>query len=461
MHLILNAIRKIVPVPVFDLYHRTLSWLAAVWYGHPSRRMVVIGVTGTSGKTTTAYLISKALEASGAATGCTTTAFFKIGDRAWSNATKMTMVGRFQLQRLLREMADAGCRYAVVETTSQGIVQHRHEHVAYDVCVFTNLWPEHIEAHGGFENYKRAKIRLFDYAASLPPKVLDGKTVPRVAVLNAGSEYAKDFVVEGFGRVIMYEAATASGGRPSVLRLRSGQALPVRQASKILLATDVVAAADHVTFMVDGVAVRLNLPGAVNVENALAALAAAGALDVPFADAARALSRAPGLPGRYERVDEGQAWTVIVDFAFEPGAMKKLYELVASLDHRRVIHVLGSAGGGRDASRRPVLGRIAGKNADVVVVTNEDPYDDDPWEIVNQVANGAVDAGKKDGHNLYRILDRRDAIRLAMKMAKAGDVVLITGKGNEPVMAVAGGRKIPWSDAEEAKKAIREITKFE
>lgn len=447
MHSLLNILRKIVPPPVLDLYHRALSWLAAVWHGHPSRRLVVVGVTGTSGKTTTAYLIAKALEATGAKTGGTTTAFFKVGDRMWSNATKMTMVGRFQLQRLLREMVDAGCRYAVVETTSQGIVQHRHEHIAYDVCVFTNLWPEHIEAHGGFENYKRAKIRLFEYAAGLPRKILDGATVPRVAVLNAGSEHAKDFAVKGFERVVWFRQGKAVSGER-----KAGAG------DRVLEAADVVAAADHATFGVDGVSVHLNLPGAVNVENALAALAAATSLGIPLRDAARALSAAPGLPGRYERIDEGQAWTVIVDFAFEPVAVTKLYELVASLDHRRIIHVLGSAGGGRDVSRRPVLGRIAGEKADVVIVTNEDPYDDDPRQIIAEAAAGAAQAGKKDGQDLFRVLDRREAIRLAMQTAKPGDIVLITGKGSEPVMAVAGGRKIPWSDAEEARKAIREMT---
>ncbi|OGL73309.1 hypothetical protein A3E39_01085 [Candidatus Uhrbacteria bacterium RIFCSPHIGHO2_12_FULL_60_25] len=443
MYVLLNFLRKVIPRPVFDLYHRALSWLAAMWYGHPSRRLIVIGVTGTSGKTTTAYLVAKALEASGAKTGCTTTAFFKVADRTWSNATKMTMVGRFQLQHLLREMADAGCRYAVVETTSQGIMQHRHEHIAYDACVFTNLWPEHIEAHGGFENYKRAKIRLFEYAAFLPPKVLDGQTVPRVEVLNASSKYANDFVIRKFNKVAWYGIGNRERGT----------------GNRTLVASDIMLSSDHVTFKVDGVSVALRMPGMPNVENALAALATAEALGVSLRDAARALGDVSSLPGRYERIDEGQPWTVIVDFAFEPVAVTKLYEVVAADRHGRIIHVLGSTGGGRDVSRRPVLGRIAGEKASVVIVTNEDPYDDDPWEIINHVADGAVQAGKQDGHDLYRILDRRDAIRLAMKMAKTGDVVLITGKGSEPVMAVAGGRKIPWSDAEEARKAILEVTK--
>ena len=154
----IQLIRNITPSIVIDCYHRTLSWFAAVWYGHPSRELIVVGVTGTNGKTTTAYFIAKALEATGERSGCTTTALFKIGTKEWLNDKKMTMLGRFQLQKMLRDMVSAGCRYAVIETSSQGIVQHRHRHIAYDVAVFTNLTPEHVEAHGGFEKYKQAKF---------------------------------------------------------------------------------------------------------------------------------------------------------------------------------------------------------------------------------------------------------------------------------------------------------------
>jgi UDP-N-acetylmuramoyl-L-alanyl-D-glutamate--2,6-diaminopimelate ligase len=430
MYALLQFLRRITPKPVFNAYHRALSWMAAVWYGHPSRSMIVIGVTGTSGKTTTCYFIAKVLEAHGAQTGMITTAMFKIAGKTWDNRTKMTMLGRFQAQKMLRQMADAGCTYAVVETTSQGIAQHRHEHVAYDIVVLTNLWPEHVEAHGGFEPYKRAKQMLFEYTAKLPKKIVDKQTVPRVEILNGGSEYAHDFVVKGFDRVVLFGKSQFT-------------------------AEHVQHTSEGSSFIVNGVPVGLRLPGAVNIENALAALAVADIVGLPAKDAAAALSRVAGLPGRYERISEGQPFTVIVDFAFEPGAMGKLYQLVSSRPHARVIHVLGSCGGGRDAARRPVLGRMAGEEADIVIVTNEDPYDDDPEAIMNDVASGALEAGKRDGTNLFRIEDRARAIRQAIELAKPNDVVLITGKGSEPVMAVAGGKKIPWSDAEEVRKALK------
>src|SRR3989344_3235824 len=202
MYAILQLLRRIVPAPMLTLYHRTLSWSAALWYGNPSKKMVVIGVTGTSGKTTTSYLIAYALEARGDKTGMLTTALFKVGDQLWENRTKMTMLGRFQTQRWLRKMYRAGCGYAIIEASSQGIAQYRHEHIAFDIVVLTNLWPEHVEAHGGFENYKRAKIALFEYVAALPRKVIQGVTIPRVEILNGTNEYAPDFVKDGFDRVV-------------------------------------------------------------------------------------------------------------------------------------------------------------------------------------------------------------------------------------------------------------------
>jgi UDP-N-acetylmuramoyl-L-alanyl-D-glutamate--2,6-diaminopimelate ligase len=432
MYALLQFLRRLAPKPVLDLYHRALSWLAAARYDDPSEKLIVIGVTGTSGKTTTSYLIAKMLEASGAKTGMITTAMFKVADKTWENKTKMTMLGRFQLQKMLREMVDAGCTYAIVETTSQGIVQHRHRHIAYDIVMLTNLWPEHVEAHGGFENYKKAKKALFEYTAHLPRKILKGTQIQRVEILNGGSEHAHDFVVKGFDKVMLFGAHQFK-------------------------ADQVVYHADHSTFTVDGTPVDLHLPGAVNVENALAAIAVADAVGMTKPEAADALSAINGLPGRYERINEGQPFTVIVDFAFEPGALGKLYEMVKTLPHERIIHVVGSAGGGRDIRRRPVMGKIAGTNADVVIITNEDPYDDNPRQIMEDIRVGVMHGTPKSGKpdEPLMIEDRREAIRKAVSLAKAGDIVLITGKGSEPVMAVAGGRKIPWSDAEEARQALR------
>jgi UDP-N-acetylmuramoyl-L-alanyl-D-glutamate--2,6-diaminopimelate ligase len=198
----LTALKRLIPAPLLGVYHRVLSFLAALRYGFPSEHMIVIGVTGTNGKTTVSYMLAKALEALGDPTGCTTTAMFKVGKKEWLNDRKMTMLGRFQLQKLLRDMKDAGCKYVVVETSSQGIIQHRHRAINYDVAVFTNLTPEHVEAHGGFENYKKAKIELFRHTVNGRRKTIGGKPVEKIAILNAGSEHAKDFAVDGFDRVV-------------------------------------------------------------------------------------------------------------------------------------------------------------------------------------------------------------------------------------------------------------------
>lgn len=430
----LNRLKQLVPEPVVSAYHYMLARLAQLAYGNPSKELIVIGVTGTNGKTTTAYFLARALEASGDKTGCTTTGVMKVGDKEWINKTKMTMPGRFFLQRMLREMVRAGCRYAVVETSSQGLIQSRHVGIEYDVAVFTNLTPEHIEAHGGFENYKRAKRRLFEHVAARAPKRVDGKDVPKIAVLNADSEHAEDYAsVPGFDRVSWYAIRSEKGMRATELDLR----------------------ADGSRFVVEGLSVELALPGEYNISNALAALATCRELDVDLAAAARRLSATVRVPGRFERVDEGQPWTVIVDYAYEPESFKRFYEALALIEKRRVIHVLGSCGGGRDVARRPILGRLAAERADVVIVTNEDPYDDDPQLIIDQVAEGAVAGGKRDGENLFRILDRREAVYKAMAMAENGDLVVLTGKGCEPWICLSNGRKLPWDEVEVAREAIR------
>lgn len=437
----LHYLKQLVPNPLIDSYHRFISWLAAVWYGHPSRELIVVGVTGTNGKTTTSYFIAKALEATGERSGCTTTALFKIGTKEWLNDKKMTMLGRFQLQKMLRDMVSAGCRYAVIETSSQGIVQHRHRHIAYDAAVFTNLTPEHVEAHGGFEKYKQAKIELFRHVATRAPKKIAGAVVPKLAVLNRMSDQAKDFAVAGFDRTVWYGiGATPSNGFECVS------------------ATDLEDRGWSTAFTVDGIRAEVRLPGEVNVENAMAAIATATALGLPLASVMKKIETVHGVPGRFERIDEGQPYTVLVDYAVEPIAMGKLYDVVEKLPHARIIHVLGSCGGGRDVARRPVIGRIAGERADVVVVTNEDPYDDDPAKIIEDVAKGARDAGK-GGDALQTVLDRREAIGQAIREARPGDIVLLTGKGCEQAIMGKSGTRIPWDEREVAREAVREMRK--
>lgn len=433
----LYRLKSLIPKRWLQPYHFVLAHLASWWYGHPGRELIVIGVTGTNGKTTTSYLIAKALEASGFATGCTTTAIMKVGAREWVNKTKMTMPGRFFIQRTLREMVDAGCRYAVIETSSQGLIQFRQVGVPYDVAVFTNLTPEHLEAHGGFENYKFAKALLFDAVANATEKRLAGEVVPKVFVVNRESEHSSFYT-----------------GRASHIPV-VWYGLDVAQAE--VAPHEVVYEANTTKFFVGEYPVTLHLPGKHNLENALATLAVCRVLGVDMRAATEALSAVPGVPGRLERIEGGQPWTVIIDYAYEPEALARCVEALRHVPHRRLIHVLGSCGGGRDVSRRPLLGAFAATHADIAIVTNEDPYDDDPQDIIDQIVAGAVAGGKRVGENVFSILDREEAIAMAMRMAEPGDLVLLTGKGCEPWICVANGEKLAWDERAAALKGIHRV----
>lgn len=422
-------IRRFVPEPVIGLYHLALAHAAATFYGHPSERMVVVGVTGTNGKSSTVHFIGRILEHAGEKVGWSTTVGFKIAQREWTNDKKMTMLGRFQTQRLLCHMVDAGCTYAIIETSSQGIVQSRHVGIHYDMAVFTNLTPEHIEAHGGFENYRAAKGRLFATLAQAREKTISGKRITKASVVNALDSHASYFLSFHagqpflFGKNIQEVKMTASGTQ----------------------------------FTIEGVTFNFKPIGRFNLENVLAAIATCQAIGIPLFKIAQAVSTLGPVPGRLEVIDEGQPFSVVVDYGPEPAALQATYDALEIMGYKRLIHVLGSTGGGRDVSRRRVLGQMAAQKAEVVVITNEDPYDDDPMEIINDIADAAVEEGKRDGINLFRVLDRQQAIDQAVSHARPGDLVLITGKGSEPVMAVAHGRKIPWDDRLAVRKSLQAL----
>lgn len=437
-----RLLKKLVPAFILALYHRTLSWVSAVSFGFPSENMIVIGVTGTNGKSTVCNMIARILERDGHKVGMTTTANFKIGDREWLNDTKMTMLGRGALQRLLSEMVKAGCTHAVVETSSEGIRQFRHADINYDVVVFTNLTPEHIESHGGFENYKAAKGKLFAKLTRGRHKIVDGQRVAKTSIVNLGDGHAEYFL-----------SFPADSKRGFLVPCDAGKATHQKGVWEIR-ASRVEFGPERSGFTVGDTDFELAMPGGFNVENALAAVAACNALGVGYKTAAEALWGMT-VPGRMEHIDEGQPFSVIVDYAPEPESFRKLYEVVGTMVKKRVIHVLGSCGGGRDVSRRPVLGRMAGEKAQIVIVTNEDPYDDDPMGIIEDVAAGAREAGKRDEADLFLELDRGKAIERAIALAEDGDLVLITGKGCEQAIAVEDGKKIPWDDREVAREALR------
>jgi len=430
-----EIIKKFIPGFLLRWYHKTLALAANIFYGFPSNKLVVIGVTGTNGKSTTVHLIAKMFEGAGFKVGATSTVGFKVASEECLNKKKMTMLGRFALQKLLRQMVAAGCRYAIIETSSQGVEQFRHLGVNYDVAVFTNLTPEHIEAHGGFENYKKAKGKFFAHLTAKPYKIIDGKKINKVSVVNLDDEHAKYFFEFPAGQKYGYGIKNQADIRAENIVLKNNGA----------------------DFTVRGVPFHLNLMGEFNVYNSLAAAAVGLSQGLFLEVISEVLGKISGVPGRMEFIDEGQNFKILVDYAPEPESMRQLYKTVRGVgfvaNNGKIIHVLGSAGGGRDKSRRPILGRIAAENADYVIMTNEDPYDENPTEIIEQVAAGAI--GKQDGVNLFKILDRSEAIAKALGLANAGDLVIITGKGSEQAICVANNKKIPWDDREK----VREILK--
>lgn len=439
-----TLIRKLIPEPILSLYHWSLAKLAEFWYGRSSEKLIVIGITGTNGKSSTVQFLGQILETAGNKVGWTSTASFKVAGKEWDNNKKMTMLGRFQTQRLLKDMVTARCKYAIVETSSQGIVQFRHVGINYDVAAITNLTPEHIEAHGGFANYKKAKGKLFSHTAAGKKKTLGTKTIDKVSVVNIDDEHADYF--------LKFELDERYGFG---MEDKKYEELAHKKKFIPIVAKNIKLNANGSNFVVEGVDFKLKPIGNFNIKNVMAAITIARALGLDWAAIHKGVNDLSAIPGRLEAIDAGQDFAVIVDYAYEPVALAAVYETVRLIKPKRIIHVTGSAGGGRDVARREVIGKFVAKHDDITIVTNEDPYDEEPIKIINDVAEAAVKAGKKDDKDLFRVLDRQEAIDLAVSLAKKDDLVLITGKGSEPVMAVADDKKIPWDDRKAVRKAIK------
>ncbi len=393
-----DSIKKFIPSFLLSWYHYFLAFSGAVFYCFPSRRIKVIGVTGTNGKTTVASLLAEILEEAGFKTACLSSIKFKIKGEERENALKMTMPGRFRLQKFLKQAVAADCQYAVLEVTSEGIKQHRHRFIHFEAAIFTNLSPEHIEAHGGFENYKKAKGKLFQVT----------RNIHIINIDDENSEYFLQFPAEK-----KYTYGWEKGDvNNKDLRL------------------------------------KLRLIGDFNIYNALAAMAAGLSQGIDLKICRRAVEKVGGVAGRMELVIE-KPFKVFVDYAFTPNALKKVYRALKP-ENGKMICVLGACGGGRDKWKRPVLGRIAAENCQEVIVTNEDPYDENPMKIIEEVADGA-------GQGARKILDRREAIKIALSLAKEEDTVVITGKGSEPWLVEARGKKIPWDDREIVRDEFRKL----
>jgi len=436
--------KKLIPKFIFQIYHFCLAYLAAFYYGFPSNKLIVVGVTGTAGKSTTVNLIAKVLEEAGYRVGLSSTMNFKIGTKEWINKAKMTMLGRFGLQKLLKQMVVAGCQYALIETSSEGIKQFRHLGINYDVAVFTNLTPEHIESHGSFEKYRAAKEKLFARLSKLPKKKINGKIIDKVIVVNLDDKNVEHF--------LKYKADKKYGFKIM------GQELEVERKTvkwglKVIEAKGLEVGQGYSTFTIRDLLFKIRLLGKFNVYNSLAAICVGLSQNISLKIASNALEKVKKISGRLELIDLGQAFKVIVDYAHTPESLKQVYQILEPLVKNKMIAVLGACGGGRDKAKRPKLGKLAGQFADIIIVTNEDPYDENPMEIIDQVAAGI----SNQQVNLFKILDRREAIKKAINLAGHGDVIIITGKGSEQWLMGPKGTKIPWDDRKIVKE---ELTRF-
>jgi UDP-N-acetylmuramoyl-L-alanyl-D-glutamate--2,6-diaminopimelate ligase len=338
----------------------------------------------------------------------------KFGEREEPNPFKMTMPGRFFIQKFLHEAKKRGMRFVVLEVTSEGIKQFRHRYIPFAAAVLTNLTPEHIESHGGFENYKRAKGELF--------RALQGRGV---SVINGGDPSAPYFISFPAQKTLTYRL--------------EGEATLVPARYEITK--------DGITLEFSEGIISSPLKGRFNAENMLAAITVGEAFGVSFDAIKTALSHFTGVPGRMEEI-KAKNFRVIVDYAFTPNALRQVYQTLKP-EARHLICVLGGTGGGRDKWKRPELGKIAAELCDRVIITNEDPYEEEPRAIMNDVARGAPQA--------EIIEDRGEAIQKALKLAGEGDVIIITGKGSEQTMAVRGGRQIPWDDRATVRKALETL----
>jgi len=421
------------PVPYVPVPNarEALALLSAAWHGYPARQLRVIGVTGTDGKTTTVRLVDEILRAAGYSVGLISTVGARIGNEELDTGFHTTTPDAPAVQQYLARMVAQGSEYAIIEATSHGLAQHRVTGCEFDVAIVTNITHEHLDYHGTWEEYRKAKSRLFaDLAASYHKP-----DTAKISILNA-DDPSYDFL-EGFGAERCYSYGVE---RPSDV-----QALNPQFSSSGTLFTAVTP---------DG-AFRVVTPlvGAFNVYNVLAAITAGASQGVSVKAMQRGILAMKGVPGRMERIELGQDFTVIVDFAHTPNALAQALDTVCAMTEGRVIVVFGCAGL-RDRAKRPIMGEIAGRLADYIFLTAEDPRTEDVNDIMDQIALGCEQVQRREGIDFWKVPDRAEAISAAISKAEPGDLVVITGKGHERSMCF-GTTECPWSDQEAARDALR------
>lgn len=399
-------------VRLLSPYHLLFNFTIAMMSGFPGRKLTVIGVTGTKGKSSVSEMLFHVLRVAEKSVAVSGTIRFAINDEVKANKFKMTMPGHGFLHEFLKEAVSKGAKYAVLELTSEGAVQHRHRFLSLDALIFTNQEKEHIESHGSMEAYIQAKLKIGKALAHSSKR-------PRAIIANKDNALSAPYL-----------------------------ALPVEEQIPFSLkdASDIVFQDGMSTFTFENIRFTLPHPGNFSIMNALAVIKTARFLGIPLETSRDALASLERIPGRAEKIDEGQNFSAVVDYAHTPDSLKALYEAFPE----RKICVLGNTGGGRDTWKRPLMGSIADTYCDEVILTDEDPYDEDPVSIVESMTPDMK-------RTPTIIMDRRLAIKEALHRARSGDVVLITGKGTDPYIMRADGEKEVWSDSEVVRELLKEM----
>lgn len=437
--LIKPILRPLTPRFILESLHYAEADYAALVNHRPSRKMVVIGVVGSKGKTTTANLLWSALSADGTKVGQIGTANIRIGEHEELNKYHMTLPNPLIIQPILKRMAEAGCKYVVLEVPSEAQTQFRHVGINFDVLIFTNVTREIMASHrNSMTVLHQHNKRVFLQMAKSKHKIIGGKKIPKMIIANADAADAPAYSGFKADQKISYSVKANSDYK----------AIGIKATNK------------GIDFSVNAHPYHLGILGTINVINAAAAIAAAFALGKSGDDIAKGLSELSVIPGRMEVIDEGQDYTVIVDYAHEQVSMQALMDGAAAMKPKsaRVITLLGAEGGGRDVEKRPDMGAIAARGSDVIIICNVDPYNDRPMQIIEDIAKGAEETGAKLGEGMFCIEDRREAIAKALSIAKKDDIVLVTGKGSEQSM-VLGSKKIPWDDRTVVREELKKLTK--
>ncbi|MEX0934828.1 MAG: UDP-N-acetylmuramoyl-L-alanyl-D-glutamate--2,6-diaminopimelate ligase [Candidatus Paceibacterota bacterium] len=418
---VLRVAKKIIPRSVFKkvqpFYHETLAFISAVIFRFPSRDIRVVAVTGTKGKTSVTEFINSIFEEAGYKTAVLNTIRFKVDTEERRNKFKMSTPGRGFVQRFLRKAVAKDCDWVIMEITSQAVLQARHKYIELDALVFTNISPEHIEAHGSFANYLDAKLEI---ARALRASSKE----KRVIVANTDDEHGQDFI-------------NTAGTKSVEVKIGNAEPYELKDTGS--------------SFTFRGVEIKTHFPGLFNIYNMLTAAEFACFHEISLGSIQRALEGQKDIRGRLELVNPDDSFEVYVDYAHTPDSLEKVYQ---AFPERRKVCILGNTGGGRDTWKRPVMARIAEKYCDSIILANEDPYDEDPQKIVDEMYEAIENKEKA-----RIILDRREAIHTALKEAREGDVVLITGKGTDPYIMEAEGKKTPWDDASVVREEMEKIKK--